>query len=547
MNPYGIWILGLAILYTTVLIVIGNIVKSKARGGEGYWVGGRSFTPWMVFVCITGLFSGSSFIAILELSYKHGISAGWYGVAEMVHILIIALLLIVYLRRLNVVTVSGLIGDHYGRVALGLSGLITAFTFPMWTVANALSFAVALHVFTNFSLPVTVSISAVLLLLFLQAGGMWSVVVTQTANNIAFALMFIIGIIAFFINPGPAGLAHLAATRPEMFSLDGVGLQLIIAWFATFLINVVVAQAAFQMALSCRTPEEGRRGLLMAFGANIFFIFFGVLFGLSAAVVVPGGAGGMVSIPVYLGKVLPPPLVGLFFMGIWACSLGWGAPCQFSGATSLGRDFAGAVNPNLTDARKVIYTKYSLVLLTVMVVILALLRSEQAAWWNVLAWTLRNGATFAPVVTIIFWPLATRRAAVISMAVGFLSGLAWYHLGHWDPARFYLNVHPVFFAMSMNIISLVAVTLVEKAGRWQLGKNPSAGRRTAVWVGTIGGLACGFLILTRFTWLYKLGLIGLDLFLLVISLFIIIMAVVVPKEQLQEKSAGASVVPTKIA
>jgi len=541
LNTYGTWILGMAVLYTAVLIIVGNIVKSKAQGGEGYWVGGRSFKPWMVFVCITGLFSGSSFIAIMELSYVKGISAGWYGVAEMIHVLIIALLLIGNFRRRMMVTVSGLIGDHFGRLAMGLAGLITAFTFPMWTVANALSFAVALSVLTGFSLPVTVIISTVLLLIFLQAGGMWSVVVTQTANSIAFAIMFIIGIYAFFLNPGPAGLSQLASARPELFSLDNVGLQLIIAWFATFLINVVVAQAAFQMALSCRTPEEGRRGLLWAFGGNIIFIICGVLFGLAAAVVTPGGKGGMVSIPLYLSEVLPPPLVGLFFMGIWACALGWGGPCQFSGATSMGRDFAGAVNPGLTDAQKVKYTRLSLVLLTGVVVILSLLRSEQAAWWNVLAWTLRNGATFAPVMAALFWPLATRRAAVTAMAVGFAGGLSWYYLGNWSPVKFYLNVHPVFFGMSMNILAMVAVSLVEKAGHWQLGKNLSAGRLTLAWTAVAGVAVFGLLALTKFSWLYKMGLHGLTLFLVVVSLFVFVLSAVVSSGQKEE---GVPVTPS---
>ncbi|MFZ5648281.1 MAG: sodium:solute symporter family protein [Bacillota bacterium] len=538
MNAYGAWILGMAVMYTAVLIIIGNIVKSKAQGGEGYWVGGRSFKPWMVFVCITGLFSGSSFIAIMELSYVKGISAGWYGVAEMIHVLIIALLLIGNFRRRMMVTVSGLIGDHFGRLAMGLAGLITAFTFPMWTVANALSFAVALSVLTGFSLPVTVIISAVLLLIFLQAGGMWSVVVTQTANSIAFAIMFIIGIYAFFVKPGPAGLSQLAGARPELFTLDNAGLQLIIAWFATFLINVVVAQAAFQMALSCRTPEEGRKGLLWAFGGNIIFIICGVLFGLAAAVVTPGGKGGMASVPLYLSQVLSPPLVGLFFMGIWACALGWGGPCQFSGATSMGRDFAGAVNPGLTDAQKVKYTRLSLVLLTGVVVILSLLRSEQAAWWNVLAWTLRNGATFAPVVTALFWPLATRRAAVTAMAVGFVSGLSWYYLGNWNPAKFYMNVHPVFFGMSMNILTMVTISLVEKAGQWSFGKNLSAGRRTLAWTAIAGAVVFGLTALTKFSWLFKMGLHGLTLFLVVVSFFVFVLSVVVPKGQKYEEMSA---------
>ncbi|MDA8227995.1 MAG: sodium:solute symporter family protein [Desulfitobacterium hafniense] len=539
MNSFGFWILGLCLIYTLVIIVISRYARKKAEGGDGYWVGGRSFKPWMVFVCITGLFSGSSFISILELSYKVGISAGWYGVAEMLHVLIIALLLIAYLRKLKMVTVSGLIGDRFGRAALGVSGMITAFTFPMWSVATALAFASALHVFTNLSLPFSIAITGILLLIFLQAGGMWSVVVTQTANSIAFAAMFIVGSIALFINPGISGLAQLAATKPEMFSLTNAGLQTIIAWFATFLINVVVAQAAFQMALSCRTPEEGRKGLLMAFGANIFFVVFGVLFGLAAAAVAPGGARGMIAVPLYLAQVLPAPLVGVFFLGIWAAALGWGAPCQFSGSTSLGRDVMGAIDPTLSDERKVTYTKYALVILTIVMILLGLMRSSMAAWWNVLAWTLRNGATFAPVVAALAWPLATRRAAVAALVGGFASGLTWYALGGWDPVKFFYNIHPVFIGMTFNILLMVFVTLVGKYGQWKVSFNQTSGRKTLGMVGLTVIVLLSVLVATQFNWLFTKGLIGLTLFLVVVSFFVNVLVFTEPigaKTEIPEKA-----------
>lgn len=530
MNSFGAWIVGLWLTYTVVLIALSRYAKKKAEsgGGDSFWVGGRSFKPWMVFVCITGLFSGSSFISVLELSYKVGISAAWYGVAEMVHVLIIALLLIANLRRLKMVTVSGLIGDKFGRLALGVSGAITAFTFPMWSVATALAFASGLHVYTSLSLPVSIAITSITLLVFLQSGGMWSIVVTQTANSVAFAAMFIVGCIAFFIEPGFDGLAQLAIAKPAMFSATNAGLQVIIAWFATFLINVFVAQAAFQMALSCRTPEEGRKGLLMAFGANVFFISFGVLFGLSAAIVVPGGARGMIAIPQYLAQVLPAPLVGVFFLGIWAAALGWGAPCQFSGATSLGRDVMGAINPSLSDQRKVTYTKYALAALTVEMILLGLMRSENASWWNVLAWTLRNGSTFAPVLVALAWPLATRRGAMAALIGGFISGLAWYALGGWDPVKFFYNIHPVFIGMTFNILLMVLVSMTEKAGQWKFKFDQSSGRKTLGIVSTVSMVIFIITALTQFNWLFQKGLIGLNLFLIVTAIFVNVMVFIVP-------------------
>ncbi len=185
MSEYGIWILALAVGYTLVLIIAGQLAKRKINKKDSYFVAGRNFNKWIVAFCITGLFSGSTYISILELSYLSGISAIWYGVAEMVQIFIIAFLIIRSFRKKMMVTVTGLIGDKYGRTSLGISSLITAFAFPMWSVATAIAFASAIHVFTGISLTLSVAITAILLFIYLQAGGMWSIAFTQTINMIS--------------------------------------------------------------------------------------------------------------------------------------------------------------------------------------------------------------------------------------------------------------------------------------------------------------------------------------------------------------------------
>ncbi|GAA0592874.1 sodium:solute symporter [Virgibacillus siamensis] len=516
MTSYGWWLILFAIVYTLGLILAGQISRKKAK--TGYFVGGRKFNKWIVAFCITGLFSGSTFISIVELSYLSGISAIWYGVAETTQILIIAFLIIGPFREKLVVTVSGMIGDRYGRTALGIGGVITAFAFPMWSVATAIAFASAVHVFTGFSLTLSVAFTALLLYLYLQAGGMWSIAFTQTMNFVVFGIMFVIGIIAFFINPGVAGLQAFAASNPAMFQLDSVGIQVIVAWFGTFLVNVILAQAAFQMSLSCRTPEEGQKGLKLAVVFGIPFILFGALFGISAAIVVPDSSLGLVALPQYLMEVLPAPLVGLFFLGIWACALSWGAPCQFSGATSLGKDVGSAINPAATSDQLVKYTKRSLLMLTVLMIIFGMARTEQSAWWNVLAWTMRNSATFAPVVAVLFWRLATKEAVVGSMVVGFLSGFIWYHLGGWLPNEFYLNIHPVWVGMSANVGTLVLISLAQNAGNLNINFSSVNVRKGYAAFGLAVLLLAGLIV--QFQEIHQSGLLGIFSFSIIISLFI---------------------------
>src|SRR5699024_3402669 len=108
------------------------------------------------------------------------------------------------------------------------------------------------------------------------------------------------------------------------------------------------------------------------------FIIGGVLFGVSAAIVVPDAQTGLIAIPLYLMEVLPAPLVGLFFLGLWACALSWGAPCQFSGATSLGKDVGAALRPSATPEQLIKYTKRSLLILTGLMIVFGMLRTEQA-------------------------------------------------------------------------------------------------------------------------------------------------------------------------
>ncbi|SFE37622.1 solute:Na+ symporter, SSS family [Lentibacillus persicus] len=530
MTSYGLWIIVLAVGYTAALIIAGQVAKRRLTSKNSYFVGNRKFNKWIVAFCITGLFSGSSYISILELSYLSGVSAVWYGVAEIVQIFIIAFLIIRPFRNKMMVTVSGLIGDQYGRAAKGVAGAITAFAFPMWSVATAIAFASAIHVFTGISLSLSVAFTAILLFIYLQSGGMWSLAFTQTMNIVLFSIMIIIGAIAFFIEPGIDGLRTLALEQPAMFDFGNAGLQVIIVWFATFLVNVILAQAAFQMALSAKSAEEGQKGLIMAGFMAVPFILGGVLFGMAAVSVVPDAQTGLIGVPLYMMEALPAPLVGLFFLGVWACALGWGGPCQFSGATSLGRDVGSAIRPAASENQLIHYTKLSLLVLTVLMIVFGLMRTEQSAWWNVMAWTIRNSATFAPVVAALFWPVVTKRAVVAALFFGFASGLSWYYLGDWDPNAFFLNIHPVWIGSSVNIFSIVVVTLLDRQSEWFV-------RRTdrLAYLGLIAGIVLVGINTVYFAPIYGNGLFGLVMFASVLSFFITVIRFVRPKDERKQQ------------
>lgn len=514
MTTVGLWTIGLALAYTAWLI-LGSRMAVGRSGRGGFFVSGRSFTPWTVAFCITGLFSGSSYIAIVELSYRTGISAVWYGVAETVQVLLIALLLVKPLREKLVVTVTGIIGDRFGRGAQAISSVITGLTFPMYSVATSIAFASALFAVTEIPLWQCIALTAIILLAFLTFGGMRSVAFSQTMNVAMIFVMFLVGIWAFLVSPGPSGLETLAEERPQMFDVSNAGVSLIVAWFGTFIVNVPLAQAAFQMSMSARTPEDGQKGLFLAAIIGLPLILLGIVVGVAASIVVPDAALPLVAIAEYISGALPAWAAAVFFVGLWACALGWAGPCQFSGATSLGRDLGSALRPAATQVELVRYTRIALVGLTVVMVLFALMRAEESAWWNVMAWTLRNGATFAPVLAAFFWPLATRSAALTALLAGFSAGLGWYALSGFSATDFFLGTHPVWVAMIANLGGIVLVTLAQ--GGWRLTLH-GARRRNGVLVLLATAAAVVFTVNIS-AWLSTYGLMGLALFLVTLGVF----------------------------
>src|SRR5699024_6700363 len=123
-----------------------------------------------------------------------------------------------------------------------------------------------------------------------------------------------------------------------------------------------------------------------------------------------------------------------------------GVSGQFSVSTSVGSHVGGAMRTEGSESQLIVYTKVSLLILTVLMVIFCFMRTEQSAWWNVLAWAIRNSATLAPVVAALFWRVVKKRAVLASLCTGFITGLSCYYLGGWDQEACFINIHPVRIA-----------------------------------------------------------------------------------------------------
>jgi len=447
----------LILAYTILLISLGRMGRQKARNRD-FITGGRQFSALQVFFMISALWCSWIFIVEIESAYLFGISAIWFGVAVGVMALASVFLLTTPFAKLCYITNSGVIGKRFGPLAGTLTGLIIGVTFPIFAMSNVLAASVFVHVVTGWPFFITLVGTVSIILAYILAGGIWALAYTQIANFIIISLGLIVGTVSAI---HAVSLKTLTTELPALyFKWDGVGLSIILVWIFSNLLSAVSAQAEFQILMAASDPKIARKGLYWAMLSVAIFSILSVIVGVCVrAGTVNQGISGIQALPEFFLHHTNPFVVTVMTLAVWAAALTWSAPLMFSGASSLGAD---VIRPAL--ARKLTTAKFcvqlSLPFQALLVILFALMRPDNLAWWQVLSLTIRNGAVFSPTIALLVWPVVKKGGAMAAIILGSGSGILWNILGGFSTVHFIFGINPMWIGTTTGIAALVLITLL---------------------------------------------------------------------------------------
>ncbi len=461
--------------YTGALIAVSGRAQRKRAGdasGEGFLHGGRSFGFRHVFILVTVLWASSIFVVELETGFLSGISAVWFGISVILMSVLVAAFLLKPFQRIGYLTNSRMIGERYGRAAQRFSAAVIALTFPIFAMSNVLAAAEFIHALVGWGLPLTLTLTTAIMLVYVGQSGMWSLVYTQTLNLIA--LTAGVAVAAWFLLRAPASALHPVHVQ-GFHSWTGIGIGTIAVWLLMNVLNSISAQAELQAIAAVRNPRRGQAAVYVSALVLIAFTIVPVWLGMRTREIFPQAAKGLAAFPAAVAQVAPPWALLVVALGVWAAALAWCAPLLFSGASSFGADLfarqpgatAGGRRP---DVRTL--TRYGLIVQGVLVVVVSLLRPEELAWWRVFGQTIRSAAIFAPTAAYFLWPLATRRGALWSMTTGVASSLLWNAATGFSATRFLFAVNPMWVGLTVSSAALVAASLTQRG--LPMRRRPSA-------------------------------------------------------------------------
>jgi solute:Na+ symporter, SSS family len=450
-------------LFLAALLGLGFSAKLRDNSILQYLAAGRALsTPAFVATLVCTWYGG--ILGVGESVQTYGVGA-WLllGVPYYVFALIYALVLAKRVRTADQISIPERLANRWGpQVGLMASGLVFLLAVP---AAHVLMLGVMVHLLTGLSQTWSVILGTLVGTLFLYRGGLLADV---RASLLAFLMMYV-GFAAILLwcllhfSPA-AGWTRLASNLKDWTGGQGwlnvIGFFILGAW-------TLVDPGFHQRVASAKTPETGRKGVLICIGFWYLFDMLSMGTALYAVLLVDPKTEGMSLYPVLADQVLPSGLKAVFLCGILGTVLTAMVGYTLVSGATIGRDIVGRVLPSITEAKVKLYTRCGFVVACVVAISLALfIHSVRELWYQWGGAVI--GALLIPVLAGYIPKIKLKASphwVFASMLSAFIVSFGWLIEGkrtHND--ELVVNLAGQQFALGTLIPGLVVSALILAAG-----------------------------------------------------------------------------------
>ncbi|MTI66743.1 MAG: sodium:solute symporter family protein [Firmicutes bacterium] len=367
----------IVICYIIALFAISLYAKKlSTSGSESFILAGRKLTTPIIAVTITGVaVGGASTIGVAERAYNVGLAAGWYNAAWGVGAIVMGLVAASKYRSLNVSTVPELFEKFYdtkGRIICVISQMIIllAITSLQYIAGGAILASLLPDIFTLHSGMI---MSVVVFIGITFIGGMWSAGLSNILNVSLIYVGTIFATIATLKSQGGLGSIALKLPKevPYLHPIAGLGLPIILGWFAVMITQTMSLQATVQIACGAKDEKQAKNGFIIGGLLMIPIGFLSALMGIAAKAAYPG-----ISATMALPKVLVslnPLVAGITLAALWAADVSTACNLLLGTSTLFTQDiYKRFISPDIKDKKLMLVSKITVVILGLITFMLAL-------------------------------------------------------------------------------------------------------------------------------------------------------------------------------
>lgn len=337
----------IVLLYLAAMIAFGFWGRMRAKNQEDYLVAGRRLGP----VLFTGtmaavVLGGASTVGGVGLGYEYGLSGMWLVFCIGLGIVLLSLLFAPKIQRLEIYTVSQMLGLRYGSGSRLVSGVIMTAYGLMISTTSTVAYGTIFHALLGIDRVPAILLGGSVVIIYSMLGGMWSITLTDFVQFIIQTIGIFLILLPLVITEA-GGFGTIAdELGPSAFDPVAIGPESILTYFLIYTLGLLIGQDIWQRVFTARAPGVARWGGLSAGIYCLFYAVAGALVGTAAQVIVPGIE---VSDDVFVAVVdssMTPVLAGLVLAAALSAVMSTSSGALLAASTVFRQD---VVEPVLAD------------------------------------------------------------------------------------------------------------------------------------------------------------------------------------------------------
>ncbi len=447
MNPL---VLGM-IIYSALILGVGVVSARFNRTLDDYLLAGRSLGPWVA--AFSERASGESawlLIGLPGLAFATGMGTVWVGIGCCTGIAFSWFMVARRLREDTAALQAMTLADYFearhhdaGHALRFTATVIILFFFTFYVAAQFLAAGKVLNYYLEIPPLAGMAIGAVLVLFYTAAGGLLAVCWTDLIQGVIMLLtLAVLPLVVLVELGGPAGLVDKLAPLGGQYLEFTPGAT---TWAA---VSGVLGSLAIGLGymgqphlvlrfMAITSPEEIRKGRLIAIGWALIAFFGAILIGLTGlAWFGPQamGPGQLIPdqeqlMPMMARTFLPQGLAVVMIVGAIAAMMSTADSQLLAIASAVSEDiYRKLINPRAEQGFLVALGRWATLLVGLLAFILAW-RAHDFVYNMVLyAWAGLGSSFGPPLLLSLRWRRTSRAGVLAGLITGTVTVVLWYNI-----------------------------------------------------------------------------------------------------------------------
>ncbi len=430
------------IFYMIGILVAGVwVVRKQKMTSSSYFLAGRSLN-W-VFIGAALFASNISTIHMVGLAaagFEDGMVQGNFEWMATFLLVVLGLIFAPFYFKNKISTLPEFLEKRYNGVARGMLAFMAIVGALFMHIGISLyAGAVVFENFFGINIWISIGVISLITAIYTVLGGLKAVVITETIQTVI--LIFGASIMAFLAfralpDHGIHSYAELKeALKPDqMVLLRSYESSPKLPWYSILLGYPVIGlwywcadQTIVQRVLGARSLKDAQIGPIFAGFIKILPVFLMVVPGILAYALF----GDIIkdpndALPTLITELLPSGLMGLLSAALLAALMSTIAAALNSSATLVSVDIVKKLRPQTTDQQQVRIGRWTAAIVMVLAIAWSPVIERFISIFDAINQIL---AVLSPPIAVVFiwgvfWKRGTKEAAVTSIIVGFLLGVA---------------------------------------------------------------------------------------------------------------------------